>query len=507
MKTFWKNLPYILLILLVTGYATYFSLFTIKRYEKLYAHYFDLGIMHQTVYNTYKGIQTGDLSRILELTNPHQKPNQIKRMAIHNDIGLALLAPFYFIYSGPETLLVIQSVVVAFGAIVLFFISREVLQKLRNTEWIALLFSFSYLMYYPLQKANKYEFHMVTLATTFLLAMYYSFLKKRFGWSIFFGILSILTKEEVGLVVAFFGAFILFEEYRGKYGFSIMHLKKYKTELINTYKKDPFHRFAISTIAAGIVWVLLSMIVIIPYFRGEEHFASEYFSYITNQPHLIFYALIQPERFRYLYELLSPLAFLSLLSPLHLLIALPELLINLLSSNDSMRNTYFHYTSVITPFVFISAVYGYKNIVNFLSGQKKVNLNVVTGIIIFIVIVSTLKSAYLYGPLPFAKNPDVYPWKPAREQTEDILYWKERLNNDAIKVAATGQMAPYFTSRRYFYDFNYTYSNAEYVVLDVRDAQFGFMRKYSYPAYLDLQIDSGYTKIYDRNEIEVFKKL
>jgi uncharacterized membrane protein len=364
-------------------------------------------------------------------------------------------------------------------------------------------------MYYPLQKANKYEFHMVTLAMTFLLAMYYSFLKKRFGWSMVFAVLSILTKEEVGLVVAFFGVFVLFDEYREKYSgsFSLAHLKKYKTELIKILKTDSFHRFATCTIAAGILWVLLSMFVIIPYFRGEEHFATEYFTYITKQPHLIFYALIQPDRLRYLYELLSPLAFLSLLSPLHLLIALPELLINLLSSNDSMRNTYFHYSSVITPFVFISAIYGFKNIVNFLSRSKNAKIHIIIGIIIVIVLISTVKSAYLYGPLPFAKNPDLYPWQPARVETEDILYWKERLNNDSIKVAATGQMAPYFTSRRYFYDFNYTYTNAEYIVLDTRDVQFGFMRKYSYPAYLDLQIDSGYTKIYDRNEIEVYKKL
>ena len=33
-------------------YIGYFSFFTILRYKTLYSSYFDLGIMHQTVYNT-----------------------------------------------------------------------------------------------------------------------------------------------------------------------------------------------------------------------------------------------------------------------------------------------------------------------------------------------------------------------------------------------------------------------------------------------------------------------
>ncbi len=507
MKTFWKHLPCILLILFVTSYGTYFSLFTMKRYEKMYAHYFDLGIMHQTVFNTYKGFQTGDLSRVLELTNPHQKPDQIKRMAIHNDISIALLAPFYFIYSGPETLLVVQSIVLAIGAILVFFITREVLHKFRHTDWIALVFSLSYLLYYPLQKANKFEFHMVTLTTTFLLAMYYAFLKKRYGWSMVFAIVSIFSKEQVGLTTAFFGIFILFEEYRTKYAkiFSAAHFNKYKDEILKTYRKDSFRKFAVNIVAISIIWILLSMFIIIPSFRGEQHFAANYFDYIKEKPYLVFYALVQPDRLNYLIELLSPVAFLSLFSPIHLLIALPELLLNLLSGNDAMRNTYFHYSSVITPFIFISAIYGFKNIANLLSGKfKKFQVPL---IIIFILLICTFRSAYLESPLPYGKKADIFPWAEGREKIEDVLYWKKQLKDESLKIAASGQIAPFFTSRRYFYDFSYTYKNADYVVIDLHDVQYGFLKKTSYPAYLDLMTDSGYTRIYDRHEIEVFKKL
>lgn len=110
-----KNKTIIILWFFIVVYIAYFSYFTILRLRTLYASYFDLGIMHQTVFNTYKAIAEKDISKILELTNPFNSL-QIKRMAIHNDFLLALLSPFYFIYAGPQTLLVIQTIVLALGA-------------------------------------------------------------------------------------------------------------------------------------------------------------------------------------------------------------------------------------------------------------------------------------------------------------------------------------------------------------------------------------------------------
>jgi len=157
-----KKLPLILLLICISIYSLYFSLFTINRYQKFYAHYYDLGIMHHTVYNTYKAIETGDFSRILELTNPHNySADQIKRMAIHNDMLLALFAPFYFIYDGPETLLILQSVGVALGALFVFGIVKVVFPEDKYQDWIGLIFAIAYLLYPPLQKGNSFEFHHI----------------------------------------------------------------------------------------------------------------------------------------------------------------------------------------------------------------------------------------------------------------------------------------------------------------------------------------------------------
>ena len=134
-----KHWSEILLGVMILTYIGYFTWFTILRYQTLYAHYFDLGIMQQTVYNTFMSLKTGDLSRFLELTNPHGF-DQVKRMSVHNDMFLALLAPFYFLYSGPEMLLIIQSVGVGLGALAIYGISKMIFEKTIQKCRLRLLF-------------------------------------------------------------------------------------------------------------------------------------------------------------------------------------------------------------------------------------------------------------------------------------------------------------------------------------------------------------------------------
>ncbi|KXK09960.1 MAG: hypothetical protein UZ22_OP11002000951, partial [Microgenomates bacterium OLB23] len=52
--------------------------------------------------------------------------------------------------------------------------------------------------------------------------------------------------------------------------------------------------------------------------------------------------------------------FVPLLAPQFLLLALPEWLIVLLSSNTNMRALQYHYTALLTPFIFIALLYGLK---------------------------------------------------------------------------------------------------------------------------------------------------
>ncbi len=483
----------IVLWVFIAAYILYFSYFTILRFQTLYASYFDLGIMHQTVFNTYKALVDHDPSRILELTNPFGQ-EQIKRMAIHNDILLALLAPFYFISASPITLLIIQSVVLGLGALAIFKISQVVFEKLKQKDILSLIFTFCYLLYPPMERANMFEFHAVTLATTLLLFMFYLWLRKKYGWSFLFLVLSLISKEQVGLTAAFFGIYAL-------YSASKVKSKKNYSDLA----------FPIAVIVVSIGWFLLSLLFIIPYFRGGNHFALGYYGDfgdtpikviigILAKPYSISKYIFRTGTLNYFIYLLGPLGFLSLLSPIKLLIALPELAINLLSNNSSLRSIVFHYTSVIQPFIFISGIYGAEKAVVLVRNNKLVRF-----LSIYILFFSLI-FAYLKGPLPYAKEQEIHPFKYPQKEAKDAAYWAEALKNENLKISTTGQLAPFFTSRRYFYNFSSFYYLADYVVIRPNEVYNYPEKETLKPVYEELRSDQRFELIFKKDDFEVYKK-
>ncbi len=491
-----KYLAEILLGLFIVLYIGYFSYFSILRYQTLYSHYFDLGIMNQTVYNTFMSIKTGDFTRFLEMTNPHGF-DQVKRMAVHNDIFLAFLAPLYFIFAGPETLLLVQSIATGLGALALFGIGKEVFSKHKNSRGISLFFACVYLLYPPLQFANQFDFHAVVFATPLFLLMYLAYLKRKYWMGFICAILILLTKEQAGLTVAFFGMFVGID----------MYLKSHPE------RKKNAALFALTLFSFGVGWFILSMTTIIPYFRSDAHFALSYFGEFGDTPSAVFIGLAQhPSRvvqyllststFEYIIKTLGPVGYLSLLSPLYLAIAAPEYAINLLSGSGAMRNIYFHYTAIITPFVFISAIYGFNTIEYLVRKVKKSRF-----IILLFVGAMALYFSFTHSPLPYSATKEVKPFLLPVKERNDAFVWRKILIDDSIKVMATGKMGPLFSSRRYFYNFSERYDLADYVVLFTDDVYNGYEREKLIPAYERLVKDNRFITIYKNETFIVYKKI
>lgn len=471
----------VILWFIIFSYVTYFSAFSILRFWRLYAEYFDLGIMHQTVYNTYQAIRTGDLSRILELTTPHGGIAQIKRMAIHTDIILALLAPFYFIHSGPETILVIQTVVLAIGAWFVFKIASHLLKS----ELLSVTFAFAYLMYSPMQWANIFEFHAVTFATTFILCMYYFWLKGRLRLTLLFLVLALCTKEEVGLTLGMFGMYVAYLELR-----KLFHKKKplvLSRSLI----------FPICIMLLSFGWSLYSVYVVIPYFNGGEHFAMGYYSNVFDR---IGQSIFSYDTLEYLFYLLGPIGFFTLIAPEFIVIASPELAINLLSSNVQLRSLIFHYTSVIQPWIFIGAMCGVARMVRW---NLRTFIVHIAGFIVFM----TLAFSYFNGPWPYsdAQSIDALRYDHKGEY-EMVKKWSRILSSDNLKVSSTDQSAPFFTGRRYFYIFSHEYVYADYVVVSPGNIGYSWRNDVVAPAYEDLKRNPNFKKVEENAGYEVYIK-
>ena len=430
--------------------------------------------MNQVVYNTSQ-------DRFLEMTNQDLKKN-VSRLAIHFDPILALFAPFYKIYEGPEVLLIGQVIILGLGALAVFLISQKVLKK----NLISLVFSLTYLFYFAIQRAVLFDFHAVTLTTTFFLfAIYFQELKK-WTWFYFFIFLTLLTKEHVGLVVFFLGIYLFLVK------------KERKTGII--------------TAILGLIFFFTTVYFIITYFRGGEHFATGYFIDIKSRlPN------IMKDGINYAKLMISPL-FYSLFSPLTLLISLPEWAINILSINSNQRSIYFHYNSIIVAFLFYSLILGYKNF------DKIIKNKIIKKLFFVIFIAVNIYSIYLYNPIPdFVKQPVNYK-DIDRTKSESIKSWVNKLKDENIKVATTPKLAPFFTNRRFYYNFLYDsafasmviteyriikdeinkYRLADYVIINKQEVKQRLNNKF----YNKLKNDVDYQMIFfDNQEIEVYKKI
>lgn len=475
------------------------------------AHYYDLGIMHQTTFNTYKAMTTGDLTRFLEMTNT-LGPQQIKRMAIHNDLILALIAPLYVIYSGPEMLLVVQSAALALGAFGLYLLTNAVIKtQFKSTvsaggSWLALSIAVSYLLYPMLHYTNLFEFHGVALATTFLIFMFYFWYIGRYKISFLFALLSMLTKEQVALTVLFFCLYVVFSSCKD------LFIKKkftWKTTL-------PYLRFPVVLGLLALTYFIVSLEVIIPFFRGgTDHFALEYYgefgdsptgviSAIVRNPSLIFKYVLNEDAIRYLVQLFQPVGFLAILSPFVLAIAAPEFGVNLLSQSDNMRNIIFHYTAVLTPFIFIATIFTAVTGVRLYQSRfnKKFAFSIAAGIIL----VFALYSTYTTGALPGARTAQVYMYRGGPANSTAVYEWSQKLKDDSIRVATTGKLAPFFTSRRYYYVMSKYYTYADYVVVNPEEVYKSFGSQWAIPGYEALVKDPQYKLLYKEDQFEVYAK-
>ncbi len=477
--------------ILMAAYAGYFSWMSLARYYDLGARHLDLGVLHQAAYNTYRGILTGDVSRIMEVTKEYESP-QINFLGWHNDVLHGLLSLTYLIHPGPQNFLILQSLALALGAWAVFKIVQLLFADASRRDAIAFVFAAAYLLYPPLERTNLFDYHSFVLVTPLILFMVYCALTRRYVWAAGLFAAALLTRENVGLTTALLGGYFIWKA--GKTG------------------DRPLFKFGLGVAAASVVWFLLSMYVIIPYFRGGGHFALDFYgdfgatplgvvAGVFTKPATVFSYLARPDTLQYFLSVLGPLGFLSLYSSVHLLIASPEFGLDLLSNQWYMRETLWHYTALVQPFVILAAIYGAKKIFDRVRRTRSERL--AAGLIIGWVLFSSLSFAYLEGPTVFGREYRTPIFSTYPEAYPEALVWSEKLKDENIKVSASSNLALLFSGRKYFYVFFNNYRQADYVIVNPHE----FINDQLFTqVYGTLTKDSEFVLISKSVNLEVYKK-
>ncbi|MEU9891580.1 DUF2079 domain-containing protein [Sphaerisporangium sp. NPDC051011] len=118
---------------------------------------------------------------------------------------LAVLAPLYWIYDGPQTLIVAQAVLFAVAAIPLWRLSRR---RLGTTP--AYLVATAYLLSWPIAEAAAFHFHEYAFVPLLTAVLFERLDADRRGAVILSAAALLLVKEDLGFFVAGLGVALLF---------------------------------------------------------------------------------------------------------------------------------------------------------------------------------------------------------------------------------------------------------------------------------------------------------
>lgn len=170
---------------LVAAYAIVFGALSLIRHWSFHSTGLDLGVFDQVIWNTSQGhFMESTLS--LDRCTPHSF------FGDHFSPVLLALVPLYWIAPHPETLLVVQTVALALGALPLYLLARRLLPRgIERLIWLL-----AYVLSAPLAFITLYDFHEVALAVLPL------------GFAMYF----LVTRRTLPLVIALLAAFTVKED-------------------------------------------------------------------------------------------------------------------------------------------------------------------------------------------------------------------------------------------------------------------------------------------------------
>lgn len=411
--------PWLVLAAMTLAYAVTFSWLAVVRHLAFQSHAFDLGNMDQAVWATLHGMP-------LRFTDMQVGPAVLtNRLAIHVEPILLPISLLYLIHSGPETLLVLQALVVATGAVPAYLLAREAL----GSRWLSLVFPTAYLLHPSLQNALLDDFHAVTMSAAFLLwAMYFLWVDRPAAFVIM-GVLAAATKEEVALLVGLLGLVYLMR--RPALGAAVF--------------------------AGGVLWCLLSLLVIIPHFNpgGHSPYLQRYaylghgvggvLAGIVLHPPLVFQTLLSRPRLLYLDMLLDPVGFVPLLGLPVLLLAAPTLALNTLSADPTMYSGFYQYSAEIVPYLIVAAVFGVAAASRLAArrGQEGVTRVVLAGLALVAGVAATINLGFTPVSAGY-----VVPSVGVHQRLEQKLIGL--IPSDAV-VSAADEIEPHLSDRRTVY--------------------------------------------------------
>lgn len=190
------------IIVSIIVYTIVMSYYTIMRLYSLNSHAWDLGNYNQAMYTFVAN------GKLFELTTEILNNPSASLFGVHFSPIFFLQAPFYAILPRAETLLVLQSFVLALGVLPTFLISKL---YFKTRKW-QLLMCLAYLLNSALFGINVFDYHPELYISTFYLFIVYFYLKRNWLGFWAFSLLLMTTIEFAPTLLFVFGFYFILKD-------------------------------------------------------------------------------------------------------------------------------------------------------------------------------------------------------------------------------------------------------------------------------------------------------
>lgn len=438
-------------------------LVSLNRYWQYDVFYHDFGIFDSAIWN---------VSRFKAPIIDHLLLSGKWIFADHFNPSIFLLSPLYWITDRSEVLLIAQSIIVGLSGLVLYLIGKKVIKD----KLLSLSIVCCYFLFLGLQNALITDFHEVTVMSLPFMLVFWAFVTKRKFWYFFFLVLTLGFKESNFLP----GIGI---------GITLFLIEK------------SWRKIALWTILLSLLWGLISIKIIIPFFSGGIYLYNP--KPDSGGLHLLFFLSDNPIKLKTLFFSFFSFGFLPLLSPPFWLLILQDLIVRFLPNIATRWGLGFHYSVQIAVILSIASLYGVKKILERKFFYKK------TKILAILLIFNAffLYARVLHGPLGLAYNPTFY-------QHSNNFSFLDTLTRKIPKnatVMAQNNLATRFTHQQgWVLVDNYLDKNPEYIVIDMRPGQnpnnfYGLEKRDG--TFYNIKVDKGYKILYHTEYQYVFQRV
>lgn len=415
LKSFQKNDPYLFFVIVSASiYAIIFSVIGVLRYEAFSYSDYDAAIYIHELWKVLHG--SANVSIL----------NNVPIWGNAQEFASVYTAPFYALsFFNPRSVFILQSVFLGAAAIPVYLIACRKLPK--N---VSLALALSYLFYPAMWYSNLYEYNPLSLTTFTLLMTFYFFQGNRFGWFMVFILLSMFNRLDVGMVTAMFGVYALVAR------------KPWKWVIV------PF--------VVSLGWVCFGLFYLIPNFKGIMGFDMYYPQFgkgfgniiinVITHPKILWNSLVTTENAGLLMQIFIPVGFLSLGGLVEFLICGLSLAQHMISLRSFEHTIYYHYTSTITPFVYIAAIYGAARYIRSFGFRA---------ILVVIPVALSIAGNVSYGPLAHCR---AYAQNMIKDDMDDYKSTLIRKIDPAASVVSSFEFSPMLAGRYSYYSFHYIYN-------------------------------------------------